>query len=228
MSTKKTTQDSRACPSRGQVTRERIIGAAKIVFSRQPYHSASIRMIATQGKFEHGIIRYHFPSKAILFKTIVQEICRDIEDANHAWLAQTARMPAKAALEFYLDKLFVFYDERPEALKIIALNLPQDGSQETIPGYEHIIQMLHCTRLSLAKNLPPQTPPDLVLRFLDAFNALVLHYLGASYCQAKVLGLPPKSKEYKEWVKDTMVLVFTPMMRTVYQAGRDAAGQIGR
>ena len=220
----KAAQDNPGNLSRGQVTRERIIEAAKAVFSRQPYNSASIRMIATQGKFEHGIIRYHFPSKAILFDTILKDICQDIQDASSAWLAQAANMPTAAGLEYYLEELFVFYDERPEALKIIALNLPQDDSQETIPGYEHIIEMLQGTLRCVEKNFPSTTPPALLLRFQDSFNALVMHYLGASYCQAKVLGLPPKSREYKDWVKNTMVMIFTPMLRTINRAGREAGG----
>jgi AcrR family transcriptional regulator len=219
----KTTQENRAVLSRGQATRERIIEAARTVFSRQPYHSASIRMIAAEGEFEHGIIRYHFPSKAILFETILKDICRDIEDASAAWLSQAADMRAEAGLEFYLEELFVFYDERPESLKIIALNLPQDSGEEPIPGYEYIIGMLQGTLENVKKNFPPTTPPELTLRFQDAFNALVMHYLGASYCQAMVLGLPPKSSEYKDWVKKSMVMIFSPMLRSIYRAGREAA-----
>ncbi len=202
--------------SRGQATRERIMDAAKGVFSRHPYNAASIRMIAAEGKFEHGIIRYHFPSKAKLFDAIIQEVCQDIHAYSEIWIGETTTMPPNVGLECYMDHLFAYNEEKPEYLKIIAMNLPQDDSPESIPGYSHIVDMLSSIRQSLEKVFPPATSGDLVLRFQDSFNALALHYLGASYCQARILGLAPMSKEYKDWVKATMVALFSPLLQTIF------------
>lgn len=77
--------DSREKPNgRGTATREMILAAARQTFSRHPYHAASIRMIADQGGFYHGLIRYHFPSKAAIFEAVVEELCRDLLAKNLA------------------------------------------------------------------------------------------------------------------------------------------------
>ncbi len=53
--------------TRGKETRRMILDAATKVFAMHPYNAASIRMIAAQGEFYHGLIRYHFPNKAEIF-----------------------------------------------------------------------------------------------------------------------------------------------------------------
>jgi AcrR family transcriptional regulator len=64
--------------SRGEKTRRMILDAATKVFAMHPYNAASIRMIAAQGEFYHGLIRYHFPNKAKIFETVVEEACQNL------------------------------------------------------------------------------------------------------------------------------------------------------
>lgn len=204
--------------SRGEATRKKILSAAREAFSRRPYNAASIRMIAAQGKFEHGIIRYYFPNKASLFEAVVIDICKRLYECNARWLDEASSSAPGRALELYLDRLFEFNRSEPENLKIIAVNLAQNDDPEAIPGYDHIVEMLGETRQSLEKVLPENIPRDRIDRFQDSFNALVLHYLGACSCEARILGLDPQSSQYYEWVKKTILMVFSPLLISMFES----------
>jgi AcrR family transcriptional regulator len=53
------------------VSREKIIDAAAIIFSRSGYHRASMDEIARTAGVAKGTLYYNFPSKAGLFKAVV-------------------------------------------------------------------------------------------------------------------------------------------------------------
>ena len=53
---------------------------------------------------------------------------------------------------------------------------------------------------------------DSATRFLDGFNALIIHYLGSASAEARLLGLEPDSPAYLKWVKDTMMFIFLPVL----------------
>ncbi len=211
---------SETAKPRGQATKKKILAAAKIVFATHPYNAASIRMIAAQGAFEHGIIRYHFPNKASLFEAVTIDICDRIFQSNSDWLKEAGPLSPGEGLSLYLDRLCFFNAREPENLKVIALNLAQNDYPEAVPGYDHIIEMLAAARRTFEQTLPVSAPRDMIQRFQDSFNALVLHYLGASSCQARILGLDPHGDEYRIWVKDTMLAVFLPLLESMISSGR--------
>ena len=64
-------------------TRKMILAAARQIFAAHPYNAASIRMIAAQGDFYHGLIRYHFPSKAGIFEAVVEDACQSLGATYH-------------------------------------------------------------------------------------------------------------------------------------------------
>ena len=49
--------------------------------------------------------------------------------------------------------------------------------------------------------------------FFDSIFSLLISYLGASSCQAQILGLNPDSDDYGLWVKKTMMYLFLPRLR---------------
>ncbi|MBW1988572.1 MAG: helix-turn-helix transcriptional regulator, partial [Deltaproteobacteria bacterium] len=71
--------------TKGQISRENIIKAARRVFSEHPYSSASLRMIGREGGFEHPLIHYYFPTKAALFEAVMADIAMEIYQANVSW-----------------------------------------------------------------------------------------------------------------------------------------------
>lgn len=201
--------------NRGDATREKILASARRVFARHAFHAASIRMIAQEGNFPHGDIRYHFPNKAFLFEETAKEACEDFFQQNIQWLKEIAGSPLEMSLSVYMDKLLAYNEEKPWALQMINQNLAQADRPENTPGYGHILEMLNRARLVFRQSLPEKASEDLINRFYDAFNGLIIHFLGASSCQAQVLGLDPRSREYAEWVKRTMGVVFLPLLKEI-------------
>ncbi len=197
---------------KGDATRERILTAARRVFARHQYNAASLRMVASEGNFEHGIIRYHFPSKAELFKTIMSGICEDFYHANVSWLEEVKTMPPREGLALYVEHVMAYNAKKPEAMRILIQNIALMDDPESVPGYEYMTEFLVDTRQTFEEKLSLQVSGETVRRFIDSFNGLLLYYLGASPCQAQILGMKPTGRKYRNWVKETMVSVFLPLL----------------
>ncbi len=187
--------------------------AAKKVFARLPYHAASMRMIGKEGGFNHELIRYHFPNKAKLFETIMHDICEDFYRSNISFLEGITELSVEDGFSKYLDRFLAHHYRNPEALRIIVLNMVITAEPESIPGYRHIPEMLSSTRKTFQEKIPICASDAEVERFLSGFNNLLLHLLGADYCQASILGLKNTDRKYREWVKATLQEIFLPHLQ---------------
>lgn len=196
---------------RGEETRRMILDAAIKVFAAHPYNAASIRMIATQGGFYHGLIRYHFPNKAIIFKTVVEEVNQNLLKANKEWLSEISNLSPNRALAVFMDRMIDFYQTQPEAFRIFAQNISHDDPS-SLPGYSHMLDYVITSQKEF-ENTFKLLPTDMVRRFLTAFNVLSVNYLGADKFYAEIQGLVPKSDEYLRWVKKTMISIFLPLIK---------------
>jgi AcrR family transcriptional regulator len=205
---------------KSDITRARIIAAAKEVFSRLPYQAASMRMIGKEGMFNHELIRYHFPNKAKLFETIMCDICDDFYRSNISFLDGLEKMDPAEGFPLYLDRFLDNHYRNPEALRIIVLNMVMTDEPERIPGYRYIPEMLASTRRTFQEKIPLHVSDEKVERFLSGINNLLLHLLGASYCQASILGLKHTGNKYREWVKTTMVEIFLPHLEQLIRASK--------
>jgi len=198
--------------AKSEVTRERILRAARKVFAEHPYNAASFRMIGREGGFDHPLINYYFPRKADLFEAVVVEICEEFYQANIACFEGLEKMLPREGLSLYLNRFLDFNIENPEPLKIIMLNVAQVDRLEEIPGYQHIPEVMARTRRTFEKRANLKASPKEIGMFQNSFNALVFFYLGASTCQAEILGMDPGDPEYREWVKDTLMYIFLPRL----------------
>lgn len=200
---------------KSEATRKKILLAARKVFARHPYNAASIRMIGKEGGFDHPIIRYHFLNKAKLFETVVQSVCEEYCEASSIWLEGLQTMGITESFSLYLDRLIEYNFKNPEPLKIMTLNIAQaeSDSLESIPGYWHLPNALKKMQEILESSVAIQAPSGEVGMFFDSINSLVISYLGASSCQAQILGVEPNSAEYGAWVKKTMMYLFLPRLK---------------
>ncbi len=198
---------------KSDITRDRIVTAAKTVFARLPYHAASMRMIGKEGGFNHEIIRYHFPNKAGLFQTILRDICDDFYYSNISFLDGLSGMEPKEGFSLYIDRFLVHHFRSPEALRIIVLNMVMTEKPESIPGYRYIPDMLSSTRGTFREKVPVIASDEEIEIFISSFNNLLLHLLGASYCQASILGLKHTGTKYRQWVKTTLLEIFLPHLK---------------
>ncbi len=196
---------------KGQATREMILNAARAVFSQHPYHAASIRMIAKQGGFYHGLIRYHFSSKAAIFEAVIEQACQKMRAANKLWIEEMAGLGPREGLSLYLDRSIDHYRKSPEIFRILVRNLSQEDP-ENIPGYNHLLELLIGTRAHAEQAGAETFAKDSMVRFQESFNTLITHYLGSATAEARLLGLEPDSPDYLEWVKKTMLFIFVPVL----------------
>jgi AcrR family transcriptional regulator len=198
---------------KADITRDRIVSAARKVFARLPYHAASMRMIGKEGGFNHELIRYHFPNKAKLFQTIMHDICDDFYRSNISFLDGTTELGVEDGFSLYLDRFLAHHYRNPEGLRIIVLNMVITDQPENIPGYSFIPEMLSNTRRTFQEKIPIRASDEEVERFLSGFNNLLLHLLGADYCQASILGMKHTGTRYREWVKTTLLEIFLPHLK---------------
>jgi len=198
---------------KSDITRDRIIAAAKKVFARLPYQAASMRMIGKEGGFNHELIRYHFPNKAGLFETISHDICDDFYQSNISFLDGLSTMDPKKGFSLYIDRFLAHHFRNPEALRIIILNMVMTDKPESIPGYRHIPEMLSATRRTFKEIIPVIASDGEIEIFISSFNNLIIHLLGAGYCQASILGLKHTGIKYREWVKTTLLEIFLPHLK---------------
>jgi len=198
--------------AKSEVTRERILRAARKVFAEHPYNAASFRMIGKEGGFDHPLINYYFPRKADIFEAVVVEICEEFFQANLTCFEGLDEMPPREGLALYIDRFLDFNLENPEPLRIIMLNITRVDRLEGIPGYQHIPEVMARTRRTFEERANLKASPKDIGMFQNSFNALVFFYLGASSCQAEILGIEPDSPKYHKWVKDTLMYIFLPLL----------------
>lgn len=213
-----------AAPRKSDLTRERILQAARKVFADNSYKAASIRMIGKTGGFDHPLIHYYFPSKAELFEAVIEDICAEFHQAYISWFeGLESQVPAKA-LPVFIERLLDYNLENPEALRMIMQNVGQIDRLEEIPGYQHIPRILEKNRMVFDEKVNHQESPEKLSMFINSFNSLVIYYLGANSCQAEALGMDAQSNEYREWVKDTLLYIFLPRLEDMVFGEKTKSG----
>ncbi len=196
-----------------ELTRVRILSAARRVFARHPYHSASMRMIGAEGRFDHALIRYHFRTKAILFEALLGDICEELRGVNASCLERAAGLTLDLALGAYLDGFLDYHFADPSAFRIIILNLALSERPETIPGYRHIPEMLSKTGADFMRAAQVAEGSGGAERYFYSFNNLLINFLGAGACQRMLIGMKRNDPRYRQWVRDTMTYLFLPPLR---------------
>jgi AcrR family transcriptional regulator len=199
------------------ITRAKIMEAARKVFSKESYNAASIRMIASEGGFDFGIIRYHFPNKAELFKACLKKACDDFFEGYKDWTKGLHSKSTEENFSLYLDRFLEYHFEHPETLRIIMNNIyMSDDPKFEIPGYEYVPEVIFACRKVFKENFKMVAPQEEIDRFNDCFEAHAFMLLGASSYQAHLLGLEPESNEYRQWVKDTLMYFFLPHLENLF------------
>ncbi len=89
---------SRSSSNEGNV-RERILKAARDVFTVYPFKEAGTRMIAKQAGVEHPMIHYYFGSKENLFYAMAEDLYHETLSVQEAWLDGMENMSLKEGFE---------------------------------------------------------------------------------------------------------------------------------
>ncbi len=216
---KKTVPSKTKKNDKGKDTRQMILNAARIVFARHSYNAASIRMIAAQGEFYHGLIRYHFPSKASIFEAVIKESCQILSHEHKIWLKEASVRDREKGLSIFMDRFIEFSKKHPEICRIIIQNISHD-EPSTLPGYQHLKELLTSSRKNFKEITNLSIPSDDIVKFLTSLDALNFYYLGAKPMAADIVDMDPESAKYLKWVKDTLIFIFLPVLNQYLLKGK--------
>lgn len=197
---------------KGDLAREKILWAAREVFSELPYNAASLRMIAKKGGFDHPLIRYYFPTKADLFAAVVEQIVSEFMAAHFEWLSGLETMSPSAGLPLLLDRVLGYDREHPHGMRIIMQNIAQVDKLEMIPGYHLVPKLFGQMSGTFRKKVPLSASTEEIDMFFSSLIACLVNFLGASRAHAQVLGMDPVGRPYRDWVKTALLAQFIPWL----------------
>jgi len=215
-SLQKLNKSSGSCSSsiEGNV-RERILKAARDVFTVYPFKEAGTRMIAKQAGVEHPMIHYYFGSKENLFYAMAEDLYHETLSVQEAWLDGMENMSLKEGFELFLDRMLDYTMQKPDALRIAALNVVNIGNLEEIPGYRFIIMSMASMRRIIEEKLSLKGPNREIEMFIYCFYSLMISLIGARSCQAQILNMNPLEEKYRTWVKDASMTLFYPWFKKI-------------
>ncbi|GAA5156513.1 hypothetical protein GCM10023321_32330 [Pseudonocardia eucalypti] len=98
-----------------EVTRQRLLDAARLVFEREGYGRATVGDITKQASINRATFYLHFPSKAALFEALFAGVMA--EAARYWRLLDTAlTADSRAAIREWLASTFAWWDEHAAIL----------------------------------------------------------------------------------------------------------------
>lgn len=201
--------------TKGERTRGVIVTAARKIFARHPYHTASMRMIGKEAGVEHPLINYYFPTKASLFETIVKDICDEFIRSHGEWLDTVREMKISDGFMKYIDLLIDYNRLKPEPLRILALNISQTQNISLIPGYQHFPELIEGILRTFSEKMNIGSQTEELRMFVQSFNFLIISFLGAGACIAQVQGMDPEESRYRDWIRSTLGFIFLPRLRDI-------------
>ena len=200
---------------KGENTRKRILQAAKEVFSRNPYHSASVRMVGKAGGFDHPIIHYYFPKKEGLFDAVVSELIAELKTFDNSWYEGLDKIPVKDGFNILIDRVLDFHYKVPDLFRTILQNTAYVEDYENFPAAKHYADFHERFIQTFNEKIYYKSPEDDARKFIFSFTVLATNYLGASTTYSEIMGIEENSDEYRAWVKETLHFIFLPRLEKI-------------
>jgi len=203
--------------------RERILKAARKIFSLHSFRAATTRMIAKEAGVDHPLIHYYFGSKEMLFEAIAEEMFEEFSLAHLSCFDEIRFLPPQEGFPIYLDRLLGYCLKNPEQLQLIMLNMIHIGRLEEIPGYQYILLHMEQVRRTLAENIRLRGSEVEIKRFIHCFHIMMISFIGSKTCQAQFLSMDAESKTYRQWLKESLLVLFLPMLEELIFAEKRPA-----
>ncbi len=198
-----------AGPARGgrrdpEATREALLGAAVVLFSRQGYSGTSVRDLAEAAGVTKSLIHHHFGGKTGLWHAVLNEQFRDLEEA--AALAIANESVAMDDLSCHMMRLmFHGFRQKPELARLLAwtyledVPLPPTDSASFHGGMERIAEAQRAGAIR-----DDVDPRNLMLVFM----ALHEYFHVAGNHKATLLGLDPTAPEMADRYLEDALRIF--------------------
>ncbi len=207
--------------SKKEVTRRKIVAAARRVFTRHPYHKASLRAIAAEGRFHFSLINHYF-SKAELFGAVAAEVSQELLQAYQDWMTDLASADPENGLGLFLDRALAYLFEKPDVLMLLMKNAGEAGTEESAPAFEYFSGYVFNAGTTLTGSLPSRVNEEHVIIWFYGLLNMLINYVGAADYHGQILNLSPDSRQYRQWVKKSLMYLFLPGLKEmISQAGAD-------
>jgi AcrR family transcriptional regulator len=195
--------------------RDKILQAAREVFTVHSFKEASTRIIAQKAGVEHPLIHYYFGSKENLFYEMAETIYNETLPVQKSWYDGLEQMAPEKGFSLFLDRMLEYGMAKPDALRIAALNMVNIGNIEEIPGHRFIILSMAATKRVMEEKLALRGPSREIEMFIYCFYSLMISLVGARSCQAQILNMDPLEETYRSWVKDAAMTLFFPWFKKI-------------
>jgi AcrR family transcriptional regulator len=195
---------------------EKILKGARRVFAAHPFTTATTRMIAEEAGVEHSLIHYYFGTKENLFELLCEKLFEEFSLAMGSWFDLIEEVPVGERFSHFLDLLLAYANNNPEPFKIVAINMVQAGST-AMPGSEYITKNLEYSQKLIEDKITNWQNQPLFGTFISTVSMLVFSFLGARETIAKVNSIDPATKDYDEFVKNTLLTLYQPLFEKLRQ-----------
>ncbi len=210
----------KASGTKGEATRRRVMAVARRVFSRYPYNATSIRMIGTEGGFDFTLLYHYFPTKAELFEAVVRQQLDEHTRAIRSIIGELEDGPLRDNARQMIDRLMDYGFSNPDVMMGAMQNIAQVDRFEDLPGFDVLIRFLLDSLALFQEFLPLPAEDERTRMWLYGFGIVVFNCVGASAYHARVLGMKSGSRQYRQWVKDTLMYMFYPGLKVLVFSGQ--------
>lgn len=176
--------DDRAL-SRGEATRDEIVGASHELFLKHGYHGTSVRQIAGAAGITLGAIYNHFSGKEEIFQAVFLER-HPYHEVLPALLMAEGPTP-EAWVRDAAEKLLAALEHRPDFLNLMFIELVEFDSAHVPELFESILPTVvkvSSRFVETTSELRPIPPPVLARSFLGLFFS---YYLTERFMPADAL-----------------------------------------
>lgn len=125
------------------ITRYKILRAAKTLFAEKGFSATSISMIAKSAKINQSLIYHHFGDKQKLWQQVKSDLLQQQLDLNEA---DKVKFRTCASLEEFVRLIFkaryTLYDAHPEILRMLNWQRVESHEDKVYPIREEIYNFL--------------------------------------------------------------------------------------
>ncbi|MFP4445079.1 MAG: TetR/AcrR family transcriptional regulator [Desulfosudaceae bacterium] len=201
-------------PTKGELTRRRILDAARTVFAAYPYDRASIRMIGQAGGFDFSRIHHFFPTKAELFSAVLQDSFQTFAETIAGWQIDPAGLATEDIFIHYLQKGLIYCFTHRQTVAMLVLNIAHYQRYQDQAGFAFMARVQAEMLAMVRRSAPPGVPAEQVGKWLYTIVMMGYTLAGAPAWPARLLGLDPDSAAYPARVFEILGYVFMPALLT--------------
>jgi len=219
-------------PTKGDLSRQKILDAARAVFIRKPYDSASMRMIGRQGGFDFTLIHHYFPTKKSLAEAVVNRVFSDFFQTSSNWWMVFASLETERpvslyqGMSLYFERLLTYFFDHPAAPAMLMQNIAQAHTMAKLPFFDYFFRFLAGIFERLQTLLSLGAPEEEIRIWQYCLVTLIANCVGAPDYPARIFNLTPGGSGYRQWVKEGVMLVFYPGLRRILPANEALNRQI--